>query len=372
MANTQINITENGTTTLATVGHFCDRNIDINVNVASTGGSLEDFIPNKAFNVTGDASYRYCGNSWQWFIDEYGDNITTSNISKAQNMFYSNHLAKEIPFDINLITGTTNGVSCSDMFNDCTELLRVPYVKGSIGSMTKMFQNCTNLIEFPDDWGDYIEWDYFHSYKYAGIDGMFYACRRLRRLPDSLMCHLWTSNDYIPYGQQFGYCCRLDEVNNLPVQPTTINYNKFTLFVDYCHRLKNLTFATQADGAPQTVQWKTQVVDLTKNVGYSKSVGDVIDNYTGITADKEVKDDTTYQALKNDPDWFTCNVAYSRYNHDSAVATINSLPDTSVYGTNTIKFTGAAGSATDGGAINTLTEEEIAVAAAKGWTVTLA
>ena len=80
--------------------------------------------------------------------------------------------------------------------------------------------------------------------------------------------------------------------------------------------------------------------------------------------------------LKNDSDWFTTNVAYRRYNHDSAVATINSLPDTSAYlasasGTNTIKFNGAAGSATDGGAINTLTEEEIAVATAKGWTVTL-
>ena len=97
---------------------------------------------------------------------------------------------------------------------------------------------------------------------------------------------------------------------------------------------------------------------------------------SGITADKEVTDATTYAALKNDPDWFTCDVAYSRYNHDSAVATINSLPDTSAYlaangGNNTIMFTGAAGSATDGGAINTLTQEEIAVATAKGWTVTL-
>ena len=92
--------------------------------------------------------------------------------------------------------------------------------------------------------------------------------------------------------------------------------------------------------------------------------------------DKQVKDDATYQALKDDPDWWTLEVAYSRYNHDSAVATINSLPDTSAYltangGTNTIKFKGESGSATDGGAINTLTAEEIAVATAKGWTVTL-
>jgi hypothetical protein len=82
-----------------------------------------------------------------------------------------------------------------------------------------------------------------------------------------------------------------------------------------------------------------------------------------------VSNDETYQALKNDPDWYSLLPAYSRYNHDSAVNTINTLPDTSAYGTNTIKFVGTAGSATDGGAINTLTAEEIAVATAKGWTV---
>lgn len=31
--NHQINITENGTKTLATAGKYCDRNIDVNVNV---------------------------------------------------------------------------------------------------------------------------------------------------------------------------------------------------------------------------------------------------------------------------------------------------------------------------------------------------
>ena len=36
MANTQINITENGTKTLATAGKYCDRNIDVNVNVSTS------------------------------------------------------------------------------------------------------------------------------------------------------------------------------------------------------------------------------------------------------------------------------------------------------------------------------------------------
>ena len=37
MANTQISIKTNGTTTLATAGKYCDRNIDVNVNVPANG-----------------------------------------------------------------------------------------------------------------------------------------------------------------------------------------------------------------------------------------------------------------------------------------------------------------------------------------------
>ena len=64
----------------------------------------------------------------------------------------------------------------------------------------------------------------------------------------------------------------------------------------------------------------------------------------------------------------------SVYNHNSAVETINSLPDTSAFlaevgGTNTITFYSDQGANTEGGAIGNLTAEEIAVAAAKGWTV---
>ena len=36
MANTQINVSKNGTTTLATAGKYCDRNIDVNVSVAGS------------------------------------------------------------------------------------------------------------------------------------------------------------------------------------------------------------------------------------------------------------------------------------------------------------------------------------------------
>ena len=41
MANTQINITANGTKTLATAGKYCDRNIDVNVNVPIPDGYIK-------------------------------------------------------------------------------------------------------------------------------------------------------------------------------------------------------------------------------------------------------------------------------------------------------------------------------------------
>lgn len=40
--NTQINITENGETTLATAGKYCDRNIDVNVDVPSHEAELAE------------------------------------------------------------------------------------------------------------------------------------------------------------------------------------------------------------------------------------------------------------------------------------------------------------------------------------------
>ena len=168
----------------------------------------------------------------------------------------------------------------------------------------------------------------------------------------------------------------LDELVNLPLPYTAVMTSNMFLSTFYSNsRLKALTFATNEDGTPLIKQWKSQTLDLLNNIGYAPYADTLLG--CGAVIDKQVLDNATYQALKNDPDCWTAKLEYSRYNHDSAVETINSLPDTSAYlttagGTNTIKFKGAAGSATDGGAINTLTEEEIAVATAKGWTVSFA
>lgn len=166
----------------------------------------------------------------------------------------------------------------------------------------------------------------------------------------------------------------IDEVINIPLsnKAGVSTSNQFNNIYEL-YRIKNFTYEMNGS-QPYVVSWKNQKIDLSNSIGCVSSRSRILNYNSGITEDKEVKNAATYEALKNDADWFTVFYQYSRYNHDSAVATINSLPDTSAYlaangGTNTIKFMGESGRLTDGGAINTLTEEEIAVAAAKGWTV---
>lgn len=339
---------------------------------AIQGGGAE--LPEEALVITGGCNYKFSYNGWNWFLDNYKDKITTNKITSFSYGFRYTSALKEIPIEVFNLTPTETSCSCAYLFDGCTSLERVPYLTGKPESLNNIFSSCYRLRAIPEDWADHIDWTRIQTYNYAGLSNMFYYCYSLRQIPQSLIDNLWsigTSGTYVPYPSMYRYCASLNELNDLAVHQGELTANRMTYTVSDCHRLAKFTFATQSDGSPYTVKWKTQTLDLSQNTGWGSSQTYILSYNSGITADKEVKDDATYQALKNDPDWFTINVAYSRYNHDSAVETINSLPDTSAYGTNTIKFKGAAGSATDGGAINTLTAEEIAVASAKGWTVTL-
>ena len=334
---------------------------------AISGGGPE--IPESAFVISGDCNYRFANSGWDWFIENYGNRITTNNIEYISYMFYFSN-TENIPFEINC---ANNGKDMTSMFYGCTKLKELPKINNVKASVLNRFaNNCSSLKIIPSDY--FNTWDFSKisnaSSAYSGnASYMFYRCFQLRSLPTDWLGNMnkISNSSYVYFYNGFSSCESLDELTNLPIPYTaTYKYDIFSGFVIYCYRLKNLTFAPTTEK-----QWKSQVLDLSSNTGWSST--QVVFHFDD---SKKVTDDTTYQALKNDPDWWTADVAYSRYNHDSAVATINSLPDTSAYlasagGTNTIKFKGAAGSATDGGAINTLTEEEIAVATAKGWTVTL-
>jgi hypothetical protein len=330
--------------------------------------------------LSGNQDYGCAGELASNYIKLFGDTVSTEKISSSINMFQDFNLEK-LPFDINYNTSSTH--DASHLFNNCQYLNELPGLNNfKPYKIANMFSSCYRLRYIPENWCDNWDWSYINGLtnsEYQGSEAnMFMYCYSLRKLP---MKMLENGNRMISYSagiyyQMASYCHSLDEIVDLPYPHynSTWKSNIFATTIYNCYRLKEFTFK-MPEGQPYVANWKSQTIDISRYTGYAQNTL-LLDYNSGITRDKEVVDDATYQALKNDPDWWTLKVEYSRYNHDSAVNTINSLPDTSAYlatagGTNTIKFIGNAGSATDGGAINTLTEEEIAVAAAKGWTVSL-
>lgn len=333
-------------------------------------------IPNiQPLVLTGDCSYSCGGIVGNKYIELFGNTITTKDITNAKYMFQYSKLTS-IPFDINF--SSTTQADASYLFY-ASDLITVPKINNLyVTTLRSIFQFLKSLREIPDDitntWDFSVVDNATNAYSYEQ-NGMFEGCYSLRKYANTLLTHgnPVINYSYSIYTRLFNNCYVLDEVVNLPFPHYNANWtsNAFSYTFDSCGRLKEIIFAVQEDGSPYIMKWRGQTIDLSKYVGYLSQGWYVTAYNSGITADKEVFSDATYQALKNDPDWYTANINYSRYNHDSAVNTINSLPDCSATGTNTIKFSGASGALTDGGAINTLTEEEIAVATAKGWTVTL-
>ena len=318
-----------------------------------TGGSAYGM-----FNMTDDINYgqfdRELGGLTITSNGEYNCNITNMNWA-----FY-NSSTKQLPtFDSSIIISSSEDIGYTKAFQSCSNLRHIP--EGIFPTQ----QGSTNGYSGRRETGQ-----------------LFYNCHKLREIPSLIYFNgINSSNGSNSFYYQCFYSCRLlDEIVDIPVSANTHTRDSFSDMLYSNWRVKKITFVPN-----QTATMKNQTIDMSASirVGYfPSSYTDreleqyYLDAETGVTMDTRVVDAATYEALKNNPNWWTSDVAYSRYNHDSAVETINSLPDTSAYlasngGTNTIKFLGASGSATDGGAISTLTAEEIAVATAKGWTVTL-
>lgn len=383
--NGTLDVTKNGTYNVSEY-----ENVDVSVD-----------LPPEAYLLTGNCTRRFYANGWNWFLEEYGDKMSTVDITSAEAMFSTSSELTHIPFDINLVVG---GGNVSGLFSSCSKLVNSPKVNCNCTttqrSANQMYMRCEELVDagtvsnlYPSTTANmfnYCEkmrflpkmenWNlsYIQTKPSASAYGMFEGCHSLRQIPEDILKQfygVWTSPNYCFLYQAFSSCYALDELRGLRGSDGILTSNVFGNTFAQCFRLKDIIFDTDENGLPRVASWKSQTIDLTRQVGYSDNYSILWTDDTLTTA-TQITNADTYQALKDNPNSWTKNIKYSRYNHDSAVNTINSLPDTSQYlatagGTNTIKFKGAAGSGTDGGAINTLTEEEIAVAAAKGWTVTL-
>lgn len=287
------------------------------------------------------------------------------NAIRAKNGETALYTLDEMPQKIAAIKGGSGGEIGDVENNHPTANAFDDIIKLSYNGNTSFLEIIRTMINHvPDSWGE-LNWSTFNTQTSYPLYSFFKSCYSLRSISPNLLSQLWNSSSN-NYQSMFANCYSLDEVIGMPISGNgTSDYSNI---VNNCYRLKRFTFGTTGDDFI-----KKNTLDFSSYVGYadSSNITKITKFNSGITADKEVTDAASYELLKNDPDWFTSNVAYSRYNKISAIETINSLPsgNNTLDGTSTIKFKGEAGSLTDGGAINTLTEEEIAVAVAKKWTV---
>lgn len=350
----------------------------------TTGGGEGGYdIPEGAFTLKNNISYMFrLGNFW-WFLENNKDKIKTENLTSTVQTFYNNAGRTEIPISEYVFSDT--GCDCESMFDYCQNVKSLgKLVNFKPNKMNKMFYSCQNLRELPDMTG--FDLSLLHNSTIPGTQ-VFLGCYSLRRIPEDFLKELYgkTNNAYsCIMNQSFTDCLVLEELKGISIQKGTGTISSSSLFsgLNGLFRLKELTFDTNEDGTAMEAKWQKQTLNLGKlmYIGYADTLFNkyqyIYQKNSGITLETRIVDAETYELYKNHPDAWTTEAAYSRYNHDSAVNTINSIPDCSAYlsssgGTNnTIKFLGESGSATDGGAINTLTEEEIAVAVAKGWTIT--
>lgn len=309
------------------------------------------------------------------------DQITTKDIVSLSRMFFEAESAKGdwSSFIINLPQEGAYAPECK-YFAYNSRISHVPTLvrnncKIGVTDASYCFSNAQYLLELP-------EVPFWDSINGSWIDrrNMFYNAQSIKRIPPRWLAEpnekFYTSTSNNLYYNGFYNCRGLIELVDLPIRPSTAATEVLTSNIFYStfpdtHKLKRLVFETQEDGTP--IEWKahSQTIDLTVQVGYG-SVGP-----NGIDTKKRITNDETYEQYKDDEEAWAGSLDYSWYNHDSAVETINSLPDTSAYlatvsgKKNTIKFKGSSGAKTDGGAINTLTDEEIAVATEKGWTIAM-
>lgn len=339
------------------------------IDTLSVGGAELPLMTN------GDYAFR--GSAWNGLMENIETNLTSANY-----MFAYNEL-EEIPMTINFDTTVEYGRDMSYMFA-YSKIKYPPKLTNAIPhNMSYMFYNCEYLEEIPEDFDNgFISWvrDAYPLNYYPTVyaaNGLFSNCYRLKRVASNFINHNISkdsANEY-PYSSSyskpahrfpynlFNNCYNLREVIDMDVFPSSYNTpwgssNSFVNTFKNCYMLSRVVFKKGSRSVGG------QTIDLS-TVGFYSSSDTAVTQYL---PENRVVYSTDYEKYK-DTDYWAYSSTYSHYNKASAIETINSLPSTS--GTNTIKFYGyAGGTSTDGNRIQDMTEEEIAVATAKGWTVT--
>lgn len=310
---------------------------------------IDGYIPTaEDLTFTGKQTVKlFSGGRLSWILEHYTPLF--SDIKDADYCFYEFTLNIDLT-NLTFYMRNSSNNTISQMFA-YSNLPSLPHIVGIVSNCGSIFQSCY-MESIPDNFFDDFILQEISGYigGYVQCDSIFQGCKNLTKVP-SLKAFKQLQSTRVPsssyynfYHNLFSSCHGLQEIRDLPIVygiNSAAKENLFQSTVSYVEKLSSFTFEPN-----QTARFSSQTLDFTKYTGFAD----------GYPQPKLIKD--------------------SVYNHDSAVETINSLPDTSAFlaeagGTNTIKFYRNQGANTEGGAIGNLTAEEIAIAAAKGWTVAL-
>ena len=317
--NANVNIPEKqlGIKTITSNGTYkaTDDNLDgySEVEVATSGVDINEYLSDTI--TKGD----YSIGGWMKTIKKIRSPLTIEG-TDATYMF-SKYLLNELPQ-----IDTSNVTNMSNMFSSCTNLTTIPQIDTSnVTDMNNMFYNCTNLTTIPQ----------LDTSNVTKMNSMFYNCTNLTTMPQ-----IDTSN-VTNMGYMFSSCTNLTTIPQLD----TSNVTNMSSMFNSC---TNLTTIPQLNG-----EKLTSVASTFVNC-------ESLENFNGIINLGQAYL-TTQSANYNN---YKLNLSYStKLTEQSIINILNNLYDIKTKGCNTQQV--VLGSTN----LAKLTDEEIGIAQAKGWTV---
>lgn len=387
----------------------------ITVPLADGSGNFTYGLTDEELNLSDGQEHRYFFAVGSPLYSEkyYKDNYILKRANLAElgsgggynysgkGLFYNNLYIEDLS---EIVIGTrasgTEDSSFDEIFCGCKNLRKLPnfqFKRKIYGNQTsRAFDYCINLEQTEID----------KIYQFIG------AFSNYSQSPQISYCYKikefdWGKinidfDDFSPNRIDFGYAPTLEKY----VIPATYTKSETTSnrfearYQGSYPMLKDVSFVTNKNGSPKKSKMTNQTLSWwAYSESYSWGYGDVTSEgylYGGIDRTHNIVGQTieetqaNYEKMKQYSDWHCTmrkNVNYqrssvpigrlfSKFNHKTMVSIINTIMDTSEYiaskgGTNTIKFYKYQGDLTDEGGASNLTEEEIAVATAKGWTIAL-
>ena len=317
--NANVNIPEKqlGIKTITSNGTYKATDDDLDgyseVEVATSGVDINEYLSDTI--TKGD----YAVGGWIKTIKKIRSPLTIEGTDAAY-MFHR-YLLNELPqLDTSKVT------NMNYMFSSCTNLTTIPQIDTSnVTNMSSMFNYCPNLTTIPQ----------IDTSNVTNMNSMFYNCPNLTTMPQ-----IDTSN-VTNMGYMFGSCTNLTTIPQLD----TSNVTNMSYMFNGCD---NLTTIPQLNGEKLT--------SVAGTFGNCKS----LENFNGIINLGQAYLTTQSANYSN----YKLNLsACTNLTYDSLMNIINSLYDIATLGVKSQQL--ILGSTN----LPKLTEEEIAIATNKGWSV---